>query len=449
MADSKSLRLALGPKGVPLLKTVVNFYRDPIRLFAELHRQYGDIVRLQGGPFCAHLLTQPEHIKHVLQDNARNYRLSGIFQETVPVVGKGLTTNNGPSWLKQRRMVQTAFKHKHISTYGEVIASIADDELYQWNEFSKRNQPLNVEAEALHLNLRILGKLLFDVDLRRSDPILDALAVARRETIAHARAIAALPYNRRFERAVQSLDRFCYDQIARHRRSDRVDILSMLMEASDESGNGMTDTELHDEIMTLLFAAYEDVANALGWSAYLLAQNPEVEFKLRAEIQEVLGKRPPAASDVRNLPYLSMTVNEVLRLYPTTWSLLREAINDDEVGGFHIPAGSTIVLDLHLTHRLPEHWEEAERFNPERFSPERSAGIPRFAYFPFGGGPRQCLGSELALMEIKLILVRMMQLYRFTLASKIPVRMKPLSSLQPRGGIWVKVERVSEVKVQK
>jgi cytochrome P450 len=210
----------------------------------------------------------------------------------------------------------------------------------------------------------------------------------------------------------------------------------------------MTDIELHDEIMTLVFAAYEDVANALGWSAYLLAQNPEVEFKLRAEIQEVLGERPPAASDLRNLPYLSMAVKEVLRLYPTTWSLLREAINDDDIGGFHIPAGSTIVLDLHLTHRLPQHWEESERFNPERFSPQRSAGMPRFAYFPFGGGPRQCLGSELALMEIKLILVRMMQLYRFTLASRIPVCMRPLSSLQPRGGIWVKVERLSEIKMK-
>ena len=204
----------------------------------------------------------------------------------------------------------------------------------------------------------------------------------------------------------------------------------------------MTDIELHDEIMTLFFAAYEDVANALAWTWSLLAQNPSAEEKLRNEINSVVGKRLLAVSDLYNLPYLFMLVDEVLRLYPTTWSLLRDAVNDDEIGGYHIPANSMILFDLHLTHRLPQYWDNPETFDPERFSPERSTGRPRFAYFPFGGGPRQCIGNELALMEIKLILIRMIQLYRFELVSKLPIQMKALSSLQPRGGVWVKIKSV-------
>jgi len=202
----------------------------------------------------------------------------------------------------------------------------------------------------------------------------------------------------------------------------------------------MTDTELRDEILTLFFAAYEDVPNAIAWTWYLLAQNPSAEKRLRTEINDVIGKRLPSASDLSGLPYLSMLVDEVMRLYPTTWSLLRDVVNDDEIGGFHIPAKSIIMLDLHLTHRLPKYWEAPERFDPERFLPERSTGRPRFAYFPFGGGPRQCIGNELALMEIKLILIRMLQLYQFTLVSTPPIQMNALSSLQPRGGVWVKMK---------
>ena len=440
-----SHRLAPGQQGLLIIKSLVGFYRNPIQLFASLHEQYGDIVRLQGGPYFAHLITQPDHIKHILQDNAKNYRLSGIFDEIVPVVGKGLTTNNGPSWLRQRRMVQIAFNHKYIPAYGELMLGIIEDRLQGWRSYLAPDQPLNIDDEILKINLQILGKLLFSVDLKNNHDFLAALATVRKVTIERARSLISRPYNQRFHRAVHILDSFTYAQIAERRSgTGHTDILSMLMEAtSEETGARMTDTELHDEIMTLFFAAYEDVANATSWTWTLFAQNPHVEACLRAEIDEVIGNRPPAAADLYHLPYLSMTVNEVLRLYPTTWSLLREAINDDEVGGFYIPADSTIIFDLFLTHRLPKYWEHPETFDPEHFSPERSTGRPRFAYFPFGGGPRQCIGNELALMEIKLILIRMIQLYRFELVSKLPIRMNALSSLQPRGGVWVKIKDAS------
>ncbi len=444
MSTPPTLPMAPGPQGLSFLKSVIDFYRDPIHLFSELHHKYGNMARLQGGPYCAHLITQPEHIKYVLQDNAKNYRLGGIFDETTPVVGRGLTTNSRPSWLKQRRMVQFAFQHKHVAAYGDVIASKTETFLAQWNQNIKSGTPINMDAEILRLNHLILGKLLFNVDFKENDPFLDAFAIVRKVSIDRVRSMIKLPSSRRFDEAVHMLDEFAYRQIAEHRReTPPADILSMLMEAKDEeTGSGMNEAELHDEIMTLFFAAYEDVANAIAWTCYLLAQNPDAENQLRAEIQNVLGQRAPTAADLRDLPYLSMLVNEVLRLYPTTWSLLRDVVEDDQIDGFHIPADSMILMDLHLTHRLPAYWPDPERFDPQRFSPERSAGRPRFTYFPFGGGPRQCIGNELALMEIKLILTRMMQLYRFTLTSRQPIQMNALSSLQPRGGVWVKVQAI-------
>ena len=445
MPDSSSKRIAPGPKGFSFLKSLPGYYSDPIRFFANLRQQYGDIVRLEGLGYCAHLLTQPEHIKYVLQDNARNYHLGAVFDETTKVVGRGLTTNNGQSWLKQRRMVQSAFNHQHIDEYGKIIISTAESILPLWSEHLQRGGELEINAETQVINLQILGKLLFSVEFKSDDPFLEALAIVRKVSIDRVRLVIKPPFNQRFDQAVQILDTFTYQQIAQRRNGHApIDILSLLMGAQyGQIGVGMTDEELHDEIMTLFFAAYEDVANALAWTWSLLLQNPETELKLRTEIQTVLGDRPPAAMDLRNLPYLSMLVDEVLRLYPTTWSLLRDTISDDEIGGFHIPAKSMIILDLHLTHRLSQYWDDPERFDPERFSPERTAGKPRFAYFPFGGEPRQCIGNELALMEIKMILVRMLQLYQFTLVSKAPIQMRALSSLQPRDGVWVKVKTTS------
>jgi len=446
MPDINSKRNAPGPQGLLFLKSLLGYYRNPIHFFATLHQQYGDIVRLQGLGYCAHLLTQPEHIKHVLQDNARNYHLGAIFDETTKVVGRGLTTNNGQSWLKQRRMVQSAFTHQYIDEYGKIIISTAEGILKQWQEYLQRGNELEINDEIQVINLQILGRLLFSVEFKNDDPFLKALAIVRKISIDRVRSVIKLPVNPRFDQAVQTLNEFTYQQIAQRRNGNvPIDILSLLMGAQHgKVGIGMTDEELHDEIMTLFFAAYEDVPNALAWTWHLLAQNPAAEAKLRTEIQTVLGERLPTASDLGNLPYVSMLVDEVLRLYPTTWSLLRDALNDDEIGGFHIPAKSMIILDLHLTHRLPEYWEDPERFDPERFSPERATGKPRFAYFPFGGGPRQCIGNELALMEIKMILIRMIQLYRLTVVSKLPVQMNALSSLQPRTGVWVKTTTVNQ-----
>jgi cytochrome P450 len=226
MPDPSSLHWAPGPQGLLFLKSVIGFYRDPIRLFADLHQQYGNIARLQGGPYTAHLITQPEQVKYVLQDNAKNYRQGAIFQETAPVVGRGLTTNSGPSWLKQRRMVQFAFHHKHVATFGDGIAAATEETLPRWSEYIKSGTSINIDAEILKLNHRILGKLLFSFDFHENDPFLDAFAIVRKVSIDRVRSLIKLPSSPRFDRAVQMLDEFAYRQIAEHRRENPpIDIL--------------------------------------------------------------------------------------------------------------------------------------------------------------------------------------------------------------------------------
>jgi cytochrome P450 len=441
---SLPLPVANGPKGLDFVRTMIDFYSNPIRLFDQLHHEFGDIVRMQGGPYCVHLITQPSHIKHILLDNHKNYSLSGNFDETVPVLGKGLTTNSGPTWLRQRRMVQSAFHRQHVMAYAEVISTTADAALAAWMAAAQSQKPLQIDEAVFQINRRILGKLLFSVDFNNDDPFLAAFDVVRKVSIDRVRSMVTLPPGKKYKKAIATLDAFTYRQI-RERRADgastKTDILSLLMTAYDEeTGESMTDTELHDELMTLFFAAYEDVANAVGWAWYLLDRNPEMQSQLYAEIDGVLGDRLPAATNIAQLPYLTMVVNETLRLYPPTWSLLRDVINDDIVGGYHIPAGSTVLFNVYLTHRLPEFWDNPEAFDPERFLPERSAGRPRYAYLPFGGGPRQCIGNELALMEIKLIIARMAQMYRFKLASAAPLRIEALTSLRARDGVWMRMQ---------
>lgn len=435
---------AVGPKGFDFLKTILGFYSDPIRLFENLHHQYGDIVRMEGAGYCAHLITQPEHIKYVLQENNKNYQLSGIFEQTKPVVGKGLTNNNGASWLRQRRLVQSAFHRQHIAAFGQAIAGVTQAGVAQWQRHAADGKPFQLHDAAAKINHRIIAKVLFSVDLADDDPFLMAFHIVRRISVDRYRSMIPLPASKKYKDAIETVDAFTYQKIRERREnpdSGEMDILSLLLMAQDEdTGEMMTDTELHDELMTLFFAAYEDVTNAVSWALYLLSQNPEAERKLFAEITSVLGDRPAGAADLSALPYLTMVVNEVLRLYPPAWSLLRDAIGDDNIGGYHIPAGSMIIFDVYLTHRLPEYWEDPERFDPERFTPERSAGRPRFAYLPFGGGPRQCIGNELALMQTKLMLVQMLQRYQFTLISVPPIRMNADSSLRPDKGLWMSIQ---------
>jgi cytochrome P450 len=382
--------------------------------------------------------------------------MSGLFDPSQPVIGQGLSTNRGESWLRQRRMVQPAFHHRQVAAFTGEMAQKTAALLESWRGRARGNQIINVTDDLLALNHRILLQLLFDVkDDREAATILAALAVTRDDMARRLRAIISMPRslptpaNRRFQQAVATLDAFTYGLLARRRQESEAtdDVLGMLLSARDrESGAGMSDKQLHDELMTLFFAAYEDPANALSWLFYLLAHNPAVEQKLRQEIAGGLDGRTPTYQDIEGLSYTKMVVDEGLRLYPPTWSMLRDVTEEDELGGYLIPKGSMVLLNAYLTHRLPAFWPQPEQFDPERFRPDQTGRRPRYAYYPFGGGPRQCIGNGLALMQIRLILVMIVQHFCFQLAPGYRLKMDALSSLRPGGGVLLNLQEASGAK---
>lgn len=431
-----------GPHGLAVLTYLRHFYRQPLTMFTEAADHYGPLFRLKVGPYELIQVIEPEHVHHVL--HSPRYEMSGVFDPSQPVVGQGLSTNRGESWLHQRRMVQPAFHLRQVAAFSGEMAGQTAALLARWRERARANDVVNVTDGLLALNHRILLQLLFDVeDDQEAAAILTALAIARDDMARRLRAVISLPRslptpaNRRFRQAVETLDSFTYGLLARRRQeAARDDVLGMLLSARDrESGQGMSDRQLHDELMTLFFAAYEDPANALSWLLYLLAQNPAVEQKLRQEIDGSLDGRVPTYQEIEGLTYTKMVVDEGLRLYPPTWSMLRDVVEEDELGSYRIPKGSMVLLNAYLSHRLPVYWPQPERFDPERFRPERSNGRPRYAYYPFGGGPRQCIGNGLALTQIRLVLVMVLQQFCLRLAPGYRLEVDALSSLRPGGGV--------------
>jgi cytochrome P450 len=313
--------------------------------------------------------------------------------------------------------------------------------LERWRSLAERHEAVEVDAEMLRLTLGIVGKALFSRDLSdEADTVSQAFEIIRKHTVNRVMAVVKLPpslptpQNLRFRRAVTNADRVVYDLIAERRRRPRNpdDLLSLLMEARDEeTGEGLSDQELLDQTKTLIGAGYETTTQALSWTWYLLARHREVEDKLHAEISDVLGGRTPTADDLPNLKYTLMVFQEAMRLYPPAWAMSRAAINGDEIGGYRIPPKSEMLLIPYLTHRHPKYWEKPEEFYPEHFSPDEQAARPRFAYFPFGGGPRQCIGNGFALMEAQLIMATVAQQFRLRLADEREIEPEASVTLRP------------------
>ena len=440
-----------GPRGHLLLGSARDIQRDPLRFGLGMTQQYGDIVRIRLLLWPAYLVNHPDGVKHVLQENQQNYNKDlypyKIFK---PLLGRGLVTNNGKSWLHQRRLMQPAFHRKRLDAFGSLMTDTTITMLDQWQNFGTRDQPLDIAAEMLRLTLRIVGQTLFNIDLSDETQIVGQ-AVTMVNKLLSDYIYAPFPplnvptsRNRHLQISFRALDQIVQDIIT-HRRNQYTgtdDLLSMLLVARDEeTGQGMDDQQVRDEVITLLIAGHETVSTALVWTWYLLSQYPEVEHRLHSELDRVLGSDQPAVGDLAELPYTRKVIEEALRLYPPAWIFGRKAIADDEIGGYTIPANGIIVLSPYVTHRHPAFWEHPEVFDPERFTPERSAIRPHFAYFPFGGGPRMCIGNNFALMEMQLILATIAQRYTLRLVSGHPVEPEAFLSLRPRYNLPMTLHR--------
>ena len=419
--------------------------RDPLGFNMSMFERYGNVVRVHFLIWPTYMVFHPQDVKHVLQENHRNYsKDTYLIHFLRPLLGNGLFSNDGQSWLHQRRLMQPAFHRKQLATFGRMMTGATESMLERWQHASSLNQSLDVAQEMMQLTLQIVGQALFSIDLSdETDTVGQAFTALMAPLMDYIfNPVPPLgfptPRNRRIQQHIRTLDGVVQTIITEHRQrdADKDDLLSTLLAARDEeTGEQMNDRQLRDEIMTLLLAGHETTANALTWTWYLLSQHPEAESLLHAELEQVLGGRIPTVEDLPRLTYTRMVLEETLRLYPPAVGFNRKAMADDEVGGYFIPAGTLIWLSPYTTHRHPEFWEKPDVFDPERFSQERSAGRPHFAHFPFGGGPRLCIGNHFAMMEAQLVLATIAQHYRLRLVPDHKVEPQALLTLRPRGGL--------------
>jgi cytochrome P450 len=433
-----------------LLGSASEMQRDPLKFLREA-RQYGDVVRMRFVFSDAYLIYHPDSVKHVLQENNHNYN-KDLFTYKLfhPFLGQGLLTNDGESWLHQRRLMQPAFHRKRIATYSTIMTGATVALLERWQKNDRQDSSLDIAEEMMHLTLGIVGQTLFSIDLNDETNTIGPAVTTLLNLLGHY-VYAPFPpisiptaRNRRLLAANRSLEQVIYRIIAERRQQniDSGDLLSMLLSARDEeTGEGMNDRQIRDELMTMLIAGHETTANTLAWTWYLLSQHPEVEQRLYSEIDEVLGGMMPTLEHLPELKYTNMVLEEALRLYPPGGIFGRKAIADDELGGYRIPANSMIVISPYATQHHPDYWPDPELFDPERFTPERSAGRSHYAYYPFSSGPRMCIGSSFAMMEAQLILATIAQRYRLRMVPGHPVETQLLVTLRPKYGLPMTIHR--------
>ena len=436
-----------GPRTLSPLGSASALGRDPMRFALEMWHRYGDVVRFRFLFWPAYVLYHPDQVKWVLQEHYRNYYKNFPNMKAArEIFGNGLFTNDGASWLRQRRLMQPAFHRQRLAGFGRLMTEATDAMLERWQRTSPGEVPLDIQIEMMRLTLRIAGLALFSHDLTNEvDRIGHTFTtlgplISKYATLPFPPLRVPTPRNRRLLAGLGTLNTVVYAIIEERRKqpadTDAADLLGMLLSARDEeTGEGMSDQQVRDEMLTLLLAGHETTATALTWTWYLLAQHPEVERRLHTELETVLAGREPSVEDLDALPYTRMVIQEALRLYPPAFGFTRFAVTEDEMGGYPIAANSVIFLSAYCTHRHPPCWEKPEVFDPERFTPERSAGRPRFAYFPFGGGPRQCIGNAFAMMEAQLVLATVAQRYALRLVPGHPVELQVLPTLLPRHGL--------------
>jgi len=421
---------------------------DTIRYLTSCAREYGDIVffRFLGVPAC--YVSRPEYIESILVTQSNNFVKSKDYRAMRRVLGNGLLLSEGDFWRRQRKLIQPAFHQSRIAAYAEIMVGYAERMLASWSD----GQALDIHEAMMRLTLGIVAKTLFDADVSHEAEDVDAaLAVLMGKFLPQAGMALLLPTwiplptSRLLKRAVGRLDKVIYGIIEQRRVSGQMsgDLLSAFLQAQDDEGLGMTDRQLHDEIMTLFLAGHETTANVLSWTWLLLGQNPEVEQKLIEELTRVLGGRVPVPADLPQLVYTDAVLRESMRLYPPVWVIGRRALAAFRLGDYEIPADTNVLISQYLMHRDARYFPEPDRFDPDRWSAgdPRAAALPRFAYFPFGGGPRVCVGAGFAMMEAVLLLATIAQQFQIQIPPGEKISMQPSVTLRPRSGIPTELKR--------
>ena len=424
--------------------------RDPLAFFTNLARTYGDVVAYRLGGERLIFVNDPQHIKDILVTNNRKFTKGRGLQRTKRLLGEGLLTSEGATHLRQRRLMQPAFHRERIAAYADTMVAYADRTRRAWRD----GVTLDVAKEMNRLTLSIVGKTLFDADVESQAAEVGVALTGIMETfwitmLPFADLLEHLPVPklRRARAARAGLDAIIYRMIAERRRSgrDHGDLLSMLLSAQDEEAEGaagrMSDVQVRDEAMTIFLAGHETTANALTWTWYLLSTAPAVEARLHEEVDRALQGRLPRVGDIASLSFVERVVTESMRLYPPAWLIGRRAIADYQLGAYAVPARTILVMSPFVTQRDGRFYKDPERFDPDRWTPDFRATLPRFAYFPFGGGPRQCIGESFAWMELILLVASIAQQWRLQLVPGHPVVPEPLVTLRTKHGMRMTAHR--------
>lgn len=429
-----------GPRGLPVLGNAVEMIRDPLGFLEHVSREYGDVVRFSLPGQNIYLLNHPSAIDEAFR--AQNERLiKDEFTRRLSVlVGNGLLTSEGRFWKRQRKLAQPAFHHRRVQGYAEAMVRRADRCASQIASGRTRD----VHQDMMRLTLDIVAETLFGTDVAETaDVIREALDAATDRFAGYAALIpVSVPTsaNRRFRRAVRRLDDVVYGMIREHRaHGDRGDLLSMLLDAKIEDGSSMSDQQVRDEVVTLMLAGHETTALTLSFALHCVARNPSVQAVLLAEIQQICPGRPATENDVASLPYARAVVRESMRLYPPAWAIGREVTSPVRIAGYDLEPGTQLWMAQWVVHRDPRYFKNPETFEPERWTPELEEQLPRFAYFPFGGGPRVCIGNAFAMMEAVLLLTTIVQKCRIEPTDLPEVRLLPSATLRPRDGIHLRL----------
>jgi cytochrome P450 len=444
-----SLSSPPGPKGQLLTGNLKEFQADPLGFLTELTHSYGDFVQFRLGPFQKiYLINDPELIKEVLVTKQKSFVKSKDIQTLKTVVGEGLLTSEKTFHKRQRKLIQPSFKRAHIANYGEDMIQTTLQYLTKWRDKEIRS----ISDDMMNITLGIISKTMFSMEFEEGANVIgEPMEAVMKLGIKRMRSIVKLPIwvptknNRNLNKAIQALDGVLYDIINKRKQGieKHEDLLGILMDAKDEDdGLGMSDKQLRDELMTIFLAGHETTANALTWTLYLLAQHPEVEKKLHQELTNVIGNDRPSPTHYMNLNYTQYIVKESLRLYPPAYIIGRQVDQDVQIGEHHLNKGEMVVMSQYVMHRNETFFNEPHLFLPERFESEFIKTIPTYAYFPFGGGPRVCIGNHFSLMEMVLVLACIAQNFQLELtADHHVVKPQPLITLRPKRGVKMIVKQ--------
>ncbi len=438
-----------GPKGHPILGVLPMLRDDTLNFLKQVSRDYGDLVPLRILMSTAYLLNHPAHVEHVLQKNHRNYKKSPMVGKLRPVMGDGLLISEGELWTRQRKLIQPSFLKERVDALGQRMVDVIDKHTKLWDECAASGKPFNLSWDVSAITLEIAFQTMFDTGLGAdAQGFKDAMAIAHDVTAERVWNLTSLSEkfptkrNREYNEAIAYLQGICTRIINERRasthRSD--DLLSILMEARDADTNeAMSEQQLRDEVMTLMVAGHDTTATMVGWAIYMLAQHPTHLERMRDEVDALMAGRLPQASDMKGLDYTKRILQEVARLRPSIWWFARVAINDDNIAGQPIKAGTTVFISQYLIQTHPQIWDDPEKFDPDRFLPENTAGRSKFAYFPFGAGPRVCIGSGFAMMEMAFVLAMIFRRYDVEITSDEPV-FGNLVTLRPHEHIWARAK---------